>query len=788
MRVPLAWLREYVELPVDPQRVADMLAQIGFPVDAIELRPVVTGVLVGRIAQLEKHPNADRLQVGKIDVGNGALLTIATAATNVALGQTIPVATIGAQLPHLKIERRKMRGVESEGMMVSAEELALPTEWFEDGIMQLDEALPPGTDVVEYFRLSEAVLDVDVTSNRVDALSILGLARELAAYQGTPLRAPEFGAFAPAASDAPGPRVSMDSPDCTRFVVQEFQNVRVAPSPAWMRIRLALAGQRPINNLVDISNYVMLETGQPLHFYDAAKIPAGHLIVRDAREGETLQTLDGEERELTPRDLVIASERGAEGLAGLMGGAASEVTESTTSILLESATFNGPRIRRTGARFALRSEASTRHEKTLPPVLSTWGAQRAAQLLRESGAKAGEPRVFGIAQPQTQEIAFDTRDIKRLLGFELTAQEIREYLDRLGFTVEPAGEQTLRVTPPLWRRDVTIAADVVEEVARMAGYDRIEGVIPAVAEHDISSNEYVLEGRIAATLSALGYDEVVTVALHGAQIFERMRRAGMEPTFQPVEVLNPLSEDQRYLRSALGPAHLEHLARLDTPARIFEIGHIFYRDEGQPLELPSAAFGFTAEPLQEPPWHDSHFLRLKSDAIALLRELTGRSDFEFAPDNRKGLHPGKTAAVLLDGREIASLGQIDPRLAKAFDLRLPAYGAWLYLERIPEFATPLYRPPSRYPSTYRDLALLCDVDTSAARVERVISGAIGDLCTAVRTFDEYRGAQVPEGKKSLAVRATMQRMDTTITDEEADAAIDRALASLRDELGITLRA
>ena len=788
MRVPLAWLREYVELPVDPQRVADMLAQIGFPVDAIEQRPVVTGVLVGRIAQLEKHPNADRLQVGKIDVGNGALLTIATAATNVALGQTIPVATIGAQLPHLKIERRKMRGVESEGMMVSAEELALPPEWFEDGIMQLDEALPPGTDVVEYFRLSEAVLDVDVTSNRVDALSILGLARELAAYQGTPLRAPDLGAFAPASPDAPGPRVSIESPDCTRFVVQAFDHVQVAPSPAWMRIRLALAGQRPINNLVDISNYVMLETGQPLHFYDAAKIPDGHLIVRDAREGETLETLDGAQRELTPRDLVIASERGAEGLAGLMGGAASEVTGSTTSILLESATFNGPRIRRTGARLALRSEASTRHEKTLPPVLSTWGAQRAAQLLREAGAHAGEPRVFGIAEPQAQTITFETRDVKRLLGFDLTAQETGEYLDRLGFAVEPAGEGTLLVTPPLWRRDVTIAADVVEEVARMAGYDRIEGVIPAVAEHDISSNEYLLEGRIAATLSALGYDEVVTVALHGAQIFDRMKRAGLEPTFQPVEVLNPLSEDQRYLRSALGPAHMEHLARLDAPARIFEIGHIFYRDEGQPLELASASFAFTAEPLQEAPWHDSHFLRLKSDVIALLHELTGRSDFEFAPDNRKGLHPGKTAAVLLDGREIASLGQIDPRLAKAFDLRLPGYGAWLYLERVPEFTTPLYRPPSRYPSTYRDLALLCDLDTPAARIERAIAEAIGDLCTGVRTFDEYRGAQVAEGKKSLAVRATMQRMDTTITDEEADAAVDRALAALRDNLGITLRA
>ena len=776
-----------MELPGDPQKVADMLAQIGFPVDGIEERPVVTGVLAGRIAQLEKHPNADRLAVGKIDVGNGALLTIATAATNVAQGQTIAVATIGAQLPHLRIERRKMRGVESEGMMISAEELALPPEWFEDGIMQLEGDLPPGTDVVEYFRLSEAVLDVDVTANRVDALSMIGLARELAAYQGTALRHAQFPPLLPAHGEG-APSVALESSGCSQFIAQEFTGVRVAPSPAWMRIRLALAGQRPINNVVDISNYVMLETGQPLHFYDAAKIPGGRLIVRDALAGEKLATLDGEEHDLIAGDLVVASDNGAEGLAGLMGGANSEVTASTSSILLESATFDGPRIRRTSARLGFRTEAGTRHEKTLPPVLAAWGAQRAAQLLAESGARAGAVRVFGNPPKNAEPIAFDTREIERLLGFALTGEEIREYLDRLGFGVQAAGENRLFVSPPPWRRDVAIPADLVEEVARMAGYDRIEGAIPRVSPHGVSSADYLLESRVASCLSALGYREIVTVALHGAQIFERMRRAGLEPTFKPVEVRNPLSEDQRYLRSALGPAHMEYLARVGVPARIFELGHIFYHDEGQPLEIACAAFTFTAEPLDEPEWRDAHFLELKSDTIALLHELTGRRDFEFAADVRKGLHPGKTAAVLLDGREIATMGAIDPRLTGEFEVRLPAYGSWIYLERIPEYAQPLYRPPSKFPSTYRDLALLCDPDVPAARVEAVIAKSIGDLCTGVRTFDEYRGAQVPGDKKSLAVRATMQRPDATITDPEADAAIERALQTLREELNVTLRA
>jgi phenylalanyl-tRNA synthetase beta chain len=761
-----------------------MLAQIGFPVDAVEERPVVTGVVVGRIEQLEKHPNADRLQVGKINVGNGALITIATAATNVAQGQTVPVATIGAQLPHLKIERRKMRGVESEGMMISADELALPPEWFEDGIMQLESDLQPGTDVVEYFRLSEAVLDVDITSNRVDAMSMIGLARELAAYQGVPLHVPqprEIVATLPSEAS-----VAIQSPDCKLFALQEFGSVRVKPSPAWMRIRLALAGQRPINNLVDISNYVMLETGQPTHFYDAGKIPNKRLIVRDARGGEELATLDGEHHELNAKDLVIASERGPEGFAGLMGGATSEVTDATTSILVEAATFTGSRVRRMSARHAFRSEASSRHEKSLPTSLAISGARRVAELLATQGAKAA-PLIVEGAHDEPNVVEFPLGDVKRLLGFDLPAEQVRELLDRLGFGADAKDAQTLIVTSPPWRRDVSISADVVEEIARMAGYDRIEPAIPALPEHDIRSSHYELEQRIAQSLAALGYREIITYSLHGAQIFERMARAAIIPTFRPVEVLNPLSEDQRYLRSGLAGPHMQYLARIDAPIRIFEIGHIFYQENGEPLETAIVSFVFTAQPLSEPKWRDTHFLRLKGDAEELLHALTGRRDFEFAADKRNGIHPGKTAAILLDGREIAFIGQVDPRLAAAFDVRLPIYGCVIFLERIPEYRSPLYQPPSKYPSTYRDLALVCDVDVTASSVERVIARAIGPLCTNVRTFDEYRGEQIAPDKKSLAVRVTLQKFDATIIDEEADAAITPALDALREEFGATLR-
>lgn len=788
MKVPLAWLRDYVELPADPARVAEMLAAIGFPVDAIEERPVITGVVAGRIAELRKHPNADRLQVGSIEIGDGAPLTIATAATNVAQGQTIAVATVGAQLPQLRIERRKMRGLESEGMMISAEELALPAEWFEDGIMQIEADVPLGCDVVEYFRLSEAVLDVDVTANRPDALSMIGLARELAAYQGVPLRLPEFDALPPA-DTSEAPRIDIESPDCRTFVAQRFSGVTVAPAPAWMRIRLALAGQRPINNLVDVSNYAMLETGQPMHFYDEAKIPNRRLIVRDARPEEKLVTLDGVEYELTPQALLIATEDGPAGLAGIKGGKASEVSDDTSAILLESANFNGPRIRRTSAALALRTEASTRHEKSLPISLAEFGRARASHLLRGVGARPGAVAAAGESADATMKaIEFDTRDVLRLLGYELNAQEIAGYLDRLGFACEPRGEGRLSITPPHWRTDVAESADVVEEVARMAGYDRIESAIPAVREHGIESREYRLESAVARTLASLGYREIATYALHGKSVFDKLARASIELRVPSVEVLNPLSEDQRYLRYSLTPAILEYLARLDTPARVFETGHVFLQDDRTPQETPVVTFGFTAEPVNEPDWHDSSFLRLKGDCEALVQAITGRRDCEAVRELREGLHPGKTAVLLLGGREIAAIGRIDPRLQKAFGVRLPAYVGQLRLDAVPEYSLPHYVPPPKYPSTYRDLALVCDVDLPAERVQSAVRRAAGPLCVSVRAFDEYRGPQAGPGKKSLAVRVTLQRADATITDEEADDAIGAALQTLRDELNVTLRA
>ncbi|MGC1381228.1 MAG: phenylalanine--tRNA ligase subunit beta [Candidatus Baltobacteraceae bacterium] len=787
MRVPLSWLREYVALPNDAGQIADRLAMLGFPVAEIERRPQITGVVIGRIAALEKHPNADRLQVARVDVARDAPLTIATAATNVAAGQTIAVATIGARLPELTIAPRTMRGIASEGMMISAEELALPGEWFEDGIMQLEATEQLGSDAVERFGLDTAVLDVEVTSNRPDAMSVIGLARELAASYGVPLRLPSFENPGNRA-EPPGEesKVSIDSPDCDRFVAQRFDGVQVAPAPAWMRVRLALAGQRPINNLVDVSNYVMLETGQPLHFYDAGRVRGLHLIVRSARDGERLVTLDGVERTLTPQALVIAGDDGVLGLAGVMGGAASEVTPQTGAILLESANFNGARVRHTSYALNLRTEASARHEKSLAPSLADIGAARAAQLLVELGATAYQPHAAGAEPAAHKPIPLRVRDVDRLLGLTIAPQRIEHALTALGCDVTP-GEETLAVTPPPWRRDLTIAADLIEEVARIEGYDRIPSVVPSVPAHAISSAPFELENHIARTLAALGYREVVTHSLQGEKILERAKRAALPPTAPPVEVRNPLSEEQRFLRDSLIPGLLDYAASPGAPARIFEIGHTFHRADGGVAERSFAAFGFTAARLDEPAWRDSHFLRLKGDCEALLREVGGRG-VETQPSSQRGFHPGKTGSLEIDGLAVGTIGRIDPRLAKAFDVKESAYLCELDLGALPPYALPRYSAPSKYPSTYRDLALIVDVDLGARKIERAIARTLGPLCTNVGVFDEYRGPQVDAGRKSLAVRLTLQRLDATITDEEADTAVARVLAALGNEFGATIRA
>ena len=798
MRLPLAWVRDYMDLPESADEIVARLAALGFPVDDVETRPKLTNVVVGRIATLEPHPNADRLQLCTLDVGGGTTLRIATAATNVAADQIVPVARIGAQLAGgLTIAPRKMRGIDSEGMLISAAEVGLPGEWFEDGIMQLDASIPIGTDFIAYFRLTEPVLEVDVTPNRPDALSILGLARELSASFGVPLREPS--SHVQYEGDSDDARVTIETLDCRRFVFQRVHGVRLRPAPAWMRIRLALAGQRPINNVVDISNFAMLELGQPLHFFDWDRVAGKHLIVRDAKNGERFATLDGQERTLDERAIVIADEAGPTSLAGIMGGQRSEVGDGTTEVLIEAATWTGPRIRRASTALKLRTEASARFEKSFPPALADVGAARAAHLLELEGGSVAMPHAAGKAVPEPAWVGVGDGVVRGLLGFDVPDDEAARVLVSLGFAVDRLGHE-LRVKPPYWRNDVLIPADVVEEIARMVGYDRVCAEVPPVQPQEIDSAEFDRETELATIFAGLGYTETISLSLQPGSVAERWRASGIEiPT--PLEILNPLSEDQRWMRFSLAPALLEFAARdratqpalslSKGPYRVFELGHVFTNTRPDPWHDEQLgnleAIDFTAlhASTGSAQAGESAFGRLKSDILALLRRVTGR-EARVVRDKYLSLHRGKTAALRVGEATVGFVGVVDPRLAKAYEVADTTALATLFLERLPPYLMPKYVEPSKFPPVDRDLAVVVPLEVLAGDLVDAVRSE--PLVRSVRAFDEYRGPQVGAGKKSLALRIVLQSYAATLTDEDADAAMARIVATLRERFGAEPRA
>jgi phenylalanyl-tRNA synthetase beta chain len=790
MKVPIGWLREFVDLEESSDAIAAKLAMLGFPVEGIERRTRLSGVVAGRLTNVVKHPNADRLQVCTVDVGSSEPLTIATAATNVAQGQLVPVAVIGAQLVGLEIAPRKMRGIDSQGMLCSAEEIGLPAAWFEDGILQLDASVSPGDDLIARYGLNDDVLDVEVTANRVDVMSVLGVARELGAAYGTAVRAPSAD-VALATRDSKdatldGLRVTLESADCRRYIAQRFTGPGPGIAPMWMRVRLALAGQRPISDIVDVTNYVMFEIGQPIHAFDFATLAGAHIIARDARDGERLTTLDGVARELDPRMLIVADGESASSVAGVIGGAVSEVTADTRAIVIEAANFNPARVRRTARALGVRTEASSRHERPLSLAMPDAGSQRAAALLAGMGWTPSEPLAVGQAYETPAPIELRAKTVRSLLGVSIDDAEASKALQALGFAVDER-DGLIRATPPPWRTDVAIPADAVEEVARVAGYDRVPSLVPAVLDHAISSGAYDREDAFAQAAAALGYREAITFALTGDAVARRYDRAGIAVPSR-VEVLNPLSEDQRWLRFSLLPALLEIASRRRTSedVRLFEIGHVFERGADGPIETPMAALLLVRPDRPANEWRDDGFLIAKEEARALLRSLTGRSSEPSAASHYE-LHPGKTAALEVEGVRPALAGAINPKLAAAFDITGSVYAALYTVDSIPPYRLPMYREPSRFPAVERDLALLVAPDVSAGAILASIrSGADGVLRDA-RVFDEYRGPQIAGGMKSIAVRVTLGRTDATLTDAEAETHVARILEALRNTIGATLR-
>jgi phenylalanyl-tRNA synthetase beta chain len=809
--VPLSWLREYVDIDLAPQALAEQLTLRGMEVQGVTVSGADwTDVVVGRLLSVERHPNADKLWVTTVDVGSGTEpLQIVCGANNIAPGDLVPVALVGAVLPgDRRIERSKIRGVESQGMLCSAIELGLGDD--AEGIHLLggtDDRLPLGADLGPL--VGEVVLDVDVKPNRGDALSMIGLAREVAAFTGGTLRLPD--ASVPEDSGLQSAdRVSVDiqDPACPRFAARWFEGVRNAASPPWMQQRLLAAGMRPISAVVDVTNYVMHELGQPMHAYDADTLPGGRIVVRRGRPGEELETIDHERRMLDERMLVIADAERPIGLAGIMGGAGTEVTETTQRVILESAIFHGPTIRNTARRLALRSEASMRHEKGIGHELPRYAADRAAKLIAEiTGARVATGIVDNDPQPKPLRVVeLDVARAERLLGIALDEGAVRELLAPLGFEVRSA--DPLQVVVPSHRLDVVAAEDVAEEIARAYGYDRISGRLPAPALPQYRPDPSEPRQRVRRVLAGLGLDEVVSHALIGPDDLVRSGYDASDPEL--VRVANPISEQHSLMRPVLYPSLLASLAenvrQRRTDPWLFEVGKTYWASARRgPTGAETAGSGrweawhagiallgprVPRTPQGEEPPADVAALKGIVDALheALgARPPTFRA--EAADEQHPHLHPGRAARIVdAGGHAYGSLGEVHPAVAGAWGLPgrpvVAAINLGQLLALVPETMTMAAVPPTQ--PVDRDLALSVEESTPLGEVLRILRSSAGPTLVSARVFDEYRGAQVGEGRVSYAIALRFQP-EAAGDERGVERAMNRLRGALQHHLGAQIR-
>jgi len=823
VRVPHSWLREFCDPGIGPGELAERLAMTGTEVERVGTvgPPSAEGFVVGRVISREKHPDADRLSVCAVDVGEGEERTIVCGAPNVDAGQTVPVALPGATMPGgAKLGEAKLRGVKSSGMILSAAELEIAEE--AAGILVLDDGASPGQPLAEVLPLAEAVLELEVTPNRADCFGVYGVAREAHAISGAPLAAEPWAEDAPA--DGEGrvedyASVAVEVPDlCPRFTARVFTDVRIGPSPAWLQARLTAAGQRPINNVVDITNYVMLLTAQPLHAFDLDKVPDGALTVRAAAAGETMTTLDGVERRLDPETVLVCDRDGPSGIAGVMGGQASEVSEGTTRVLLEVANWNGTNILRTSRLLGLRSEASSRFEKQLHPALCMRAQRIASRLLVELCGARLVPGTIDVdaGMPATPRVRLRAGRVADLLGMDVAREDQVRYLEQLGFGVESDGDDLLVAVPPDRHHDVTREVDLIEEVARVHGIDEhLPSTLPAGAgQAGGLSRSQRLRRRVEDAMRDLGFDEVVGWSFTDPQEAARLRIPNDDPRAAGVVLSNPLSEDQSVMRttllgSLLGAAQ-RNLARGAERVAIFESGRVYLDDgmtassaAGNPLAGDFA--GERAAPFREPhrlgcvavgplaaqSWRGEAAL---TDFFALKGVLEGLAErlgvaLSCEPTEEPFLHPGRSARVGLGGEAVGWLGEIHPLVCRQWDV---AAAAGFEIDLAPPIAAATageeaFEDVTTFPAVRQDLAVVVPVDVAAAEVRAAVLAGGGDLLRSAEVFDLYEGEQVGAGSKSLALRLEFRAPDRTLTDEEV-AALREAIAAGLAEIGGSLRA
>lgn len=811
MQVSIKWLKDYIDFTETPEQLADKLTMAGIPVEnIIDPGEGLEKVVTGRIEKLEPHQNSDHLQICTMNVGQKENIIIVTGAQNVAERQVVPVAMVGAHLPNgMKISKGKLRGVVSNGMLCSAQELKLDLEKLPEeqktGIFILPADTPVGIPAKDVLGLNDVVLEFELTANRADCFSVMGLVREIAAITGNKPHFPEIKLNEDDDTNLSDIfAVEIADPDlCSRFSTRMLKNVKIGPSPEWMQQRLEGAGIRSINNVVDVTNFVMIELGHPMHAYDYDQIAGQKLIARRAVEGEELHTLDDTSRKAKGEMLVIADAEKAAGLAGIMGGFETEITDKTTTVVLESADFYGPCIRRTARACGLSSEASGRFERGIDSETTIKALDRAAQLLQEMGACTVCRGIVDVypSPKQPVYITFTPEQINRHLGTEIAKETMLSIITSVGFeiTKDENGEITVKV--PSWRNDVSRMADISEEIARLYGYDKIKSTLPEGASMQGSqSDKQTFIDKVKASLSAQGLCETISFALTNEATFDKLNIPQDDALRQAIPIMNPLSDEYPLIRTTLLSSVFDNLsrnlARKNDDVALFEVGTVFFPKALPVTELPNETVkiaGAITGRRHAHIWNQSNDMVDFYDAKGIIEELFADlriTRYTVEAGTHYAMHPGKTA-LFKKGRDVlATIGEVHPAVLAAYGITKPVYIFELDAKTVMKYMAKdfKYKALPKYPAINRDLAMLVALDINSADIEKAMTKAAGQNLVQITLFDVYTGKQVEAGKKSLAFALTFQSNDKTLTDAEVNTAIEKIIAKLQKDFNADLRA
>lgn len=792
MKVPFNWLKDYVNIDIDAKELGDRLTLSGSQLEeVITSGDEIVNVVTGKITKIEQHPDAEKLVVCEVNIGEEEPIQIVTAAKNMKEQDIVPVALHGAVLAGgMKIKKGKLRGVVSNGMFCSEEELGIAGDEPVHGLMILPADAPLGMDIVKYLGLNKSVLDFEITSNRPDCLSIVGMARETAATLGTSYKMPNTSYTVKGNGDIIEElKVEVKDALCRRYMARGVKNVKVEPSPQWMQERLLDAGVRPINNIVDITNFVMLEIGQPMHAFDKRELKSGTIVVERAKDGEKFTTLDEVERELTSDVLCIKDGETITALAGIMGGLESGIKDDTTEIVFESANFEGVNIRVNSKKLGIRTESSSRFEKDIDPNLAELALNRACALIEELQCGEIINGTIDVYNEKKEEgkLTVSSTWVNKFLGTSLSQEEMKKCLDRLDLTTVINGDN-LEITAPTFRVDIAIKEDIAEEIARIYGYDNVPAtIITTNTEREPKNKKQRLDDLVISTMISSGLNQSISYSFVSPKVFDQISLPQDSDLRNVVKIKNPLGEDYSIMRTTTLPSMMECLARnysrSNEVCRLFELGKVYIpnQDENKlPTETNILTIGI---------YGNADYFDLKGVVENLIDALgVNKVSFQRLSTN-VSYHPGKTAELVIGKDSIGVVGEIHPDVTENYGVEVPCYVAELNLDKLYEASNTVktYKPLPKFPAVTRDIALLVEDEVLVEQIEDTIRKAGGNYVETVKLFDVYKGKQIPEGKKSIAYAIAYRDESKTLTDKEVNKVHDKILKALEFKLGAQLR-